>query len=113
MLLCTALISDNIFILVICSQMLGVLYERITPVYAARWKVIGTLLGIPEGELMAIEGGYPTNLRWCCNKMLEKWLEIDPTASWEKLCAIVHSPEVSNRSFENGNYICKDYIMPL
>ena len=73
-----------------------------------RWKEIGTVLGIPEGELKAIEGGYPTNLKWCCNKMLEKWLEIDPDASLEKIAAVVRSPTISSASFENGNYICKD-----
>ena len=71
------------------------LYECITPQYAADWKVIGTLLGLPHGELEAIEAGYPTNVKWCCNHMLEKWLEIDLTASWRKLFAVIESPAVS------------------
>ena len=54
------------------------LYQHITPQYAADWKVIGTLLGLPSGELKAIEIGYPTNVKWCCNQMLEKWLEWTP-----------------------------------
>ena len=57
--------------------------------------MIGTLLGIPNEELNIIEGGYPTNLKWCCNRMLEKWLEIDTTASFEKLSAAIHSPAMS------------------
>ena len=48
------------------------LYLHITPQYAADWKVIGTSLGLPSGELKAIEAGYPTNVKWCCNQMLEK-----------------------------------------
>ena len=72
------------------------LYECITPRYAADWKVMGTLLGLPSGELKAIEAGYPTNVKWCCNQMLEKWLEIDSTASWEKLFAVIESPAVSS-----------------
>ena len=76
------------------------LYEHITPRCAADWKVIGTLLGIPNGELNAIEVGYPTNPKWCCNKMLEKWLEIDSTASWDKLSEAIKSPAVS----ANGNW---------
>ena len=72
------------------------LYQHITPQYAGDWKVIGTLLGLPSGELKAIEAGYPTNVKWCCNKMLEKWLEVDPTASWGKLLAVIESVAVSS-----------------
>ena len=69
--------------------------------------MIGTLLGIPNEELKAIEGGNPTNLRWCCNKMLEKWLEVDTTASWEKLSVAIHSPAVSGTHENNkGNHSC-------
>lgn len=68
------------------------LYEHVTPHYAANWKVLGTLLGLPSGELKSIEAGWPTNVQWCCNQMLEKWLEMDPTASWEKLHAAIESP---------------------
>ncbi|XP_065913287.1 protein NLRC5-like isoform X2 [Dysidea avara] len=71
------------------------LYEHITPQYAADWKVIGTLLGLPSGELQSIEAGYPTNVKWCCNQMLEKWLEMDTSASWEKLFKVIESPAVS------------------
>ena len=77
---------------------LGDLYERITPRYAADWKVIGALLGIPNEELKAIEVGYPTNLKWCSNKMLEKWLEMDSTASWSKIFKAIQSPAMSSTS---------------
>ena len=68
------------------------LYQHITPKYAADWKVLGTLLGLPTGELKAIEAGWPNNIKWCCNQMLEKWLKMDPTASWEKLRTAIESP---------------------
>ena len=71
------------------------LYQHITPQYAVDWKVIGTLLGLPSGELTAIEAGYPINVKWCCNQMLEKWLEVDTTASWGKLFNVIESPAVS------------------
>ena len=71
------------------------LYEYITPQYAADWKVIGTLLGIAKGEMKIIEAAYPINVKWCCNQMLEKWLEQDTTASWKKLLDIIESPAVS------------------
>ena len=78
------------------APLLKDLYQHITPQYAADWKVIGTLLGLPSGELKAIEAGYPTNVKWCCNQMLEKWLEVDQTASWEKLLTVIESPAVSS-----------------
>ena len=72
------------------------LHRHITPQYAADWIEIGTQLGLPSGELKAIEAGYPTNVKWCCNKMLEKWVEEDPTASWGKLFDVIESPAVPN-----------------
>ena len=78
------------------TPLLKDLYQHITPQYAADWKVIGTLLGLPSRELKAIEAGYPTDVKWrCCNQMLEKWLEIDPTASWGKLLTVIELPAIS------------------
>lgn len=67
------------------------LYQYVTPQHGADWKVIGTLLGVPSGELQAIEAGWPTNVKSCCNQMLEKWLEIDTTATWSKLFTAIES----------------------
>ena len=87
------------------TPLLKDLYEHITPQYATKWEVIGTLLGLPSGELKAIEAGWPTNVKWCCNQMLEKWLEVDPTASWGKLFTVIESPAVlaSHSSPDKGN----------
>ena len=81
------------------------LYEHITSQYASEWEVIGTLLGLLSGEMEAIEAEYPTNVKWCCNQMLEKWLEVDPTASWGKLLTVIESPAVSasHSSPDKGN----------
>ena len=77
----------------------------ITPQYAADWKLIGTLLGLPSGELKAIEAGWPTNVKWCCNQMLEKWLEVNATASWKKLQNVIESSAVSiDQAIDKGNY---------
>ena len=89
------------YILFLCTivdttPLLKDLYQHITPQYAADWKVIGIVLGLPSGELQAIEAGWPMNVKWCCNQMLEKWLEVDPTASWGKLLAVIESPAVSS-----------------
>jgi len=37
----------------------------------------------------------------CCNSMLIKWLDVDKTASWEKLFAVIESSAVS-RTSDNG-----------
>ena len=90
-------------LLVTSTPTLKDLYQHITPHYAADWKVIGTLLGLPSGELKAIEAGYPTNVKWCCNQMLEKWLEMNPTVSWGKLFTVIESPAVSRGEADKGS----------
>jgi len=58
--------------------------------------VLGALLDLKSGELRAIETAFPTNLKWCCNKMLEKWLEVDLYATWKKILEAIDSPAVSS-----------------
>ena len=90
------------FIIVNTTPLLKDLYQHITPQYAAEWKVIGTLLGLSSGRLKAIEAAYPTNAKRCCNQMLEKWLNIDTTASWGKLLTVIGSPAVLYSSPDKG-----------
>ena len=71
------------------------LYNLITPEYAAHWKVIGTLLGVNNGIMDAIEGAFPTNIPWCCNKFLETWLRRDTKASWKKLIQVIDSSAIT------------------
>ena len=82
------------------------LFQHITTQYAADWKVIGTLLGIPSGELQAIEAGWPTNVKWCCNQMLAKWLEVDTSASWGKLLTVIKSLAFAVSYNAQGNATC-------
>ena len=90
------------------TPLLKDLYQHITPQYAADWKVIGTLLGLPSGRLQAIEAGWPTNVKWCCNQMLEKWLQVDRTASWSKLFTVIESLAVSCTAPDKGDQLlCK------
>ena len=83
---------------------LASLYEQITPFYASDWKVLGTLLGLPSEDLKTIELGYPTNPKWCCNEMLQKWLEIDTEASWDKINKAIKSPAVQGGYQLTGEY---------
>ena len=97
------------------------LYNLITPEYAAHWKVIGTLLGIESGVMNAIEGAYPTNVPWCCNKFLETWLSRDTEATWKKIIHVIDSSAVRALVTTStvaiapppnlsGNYLCS-YII--
>ena len=81
------------------------LYENVTPLYAADWYEIGILLGLPSGELKAIKAGNPTDTKWCCNNMLEKWVDVDPSASWRKMFDALQSPAVSGSYSSDGKTI--------
>ena len=98
------------------------MYNLITPEYAAHWKVIGTLLGIEKGILTGIERNFPSNVSWCCNELLEVWLERDTEASWKKLIQVIDTPAVTSLVATlsstivaypqniSGNYLCSFII---
>ena len=81
------------------------LYEHITPQYALKWKVIGTLLGIASEKLDVIEHDNVYKAEPCCNEMLKWWLRVDTTASWEKLFTVIESPAVqsSGQAVDKGD----------
>ena len=85
------------------TPLLKNLYQHITPQYAADWEVIGTLLGLPSGELKAIKAGNPTDVKWCCNQMWIQWLQVDTTASWEQLFTVIESSAVSCSAPDKGD----------
>ena len=58
--------------------------------------MIGTLLGLPKGRLDIIKYDNRDKARPCCDAVLEEWLEVDPSASWEKLFKVIESPAVSS-----------------
>jgi len=71
------------------------LYEKITPEYATVWKKIGVLLGLRPEDLNIIEynnNNKDNKAESCCNAMFEKWLNTDPSASWERLSKAIESP---------------------
>ena len=53
---------------------------------ASRWLSIGTLLGLPEGELDAIKANHSVDVIDCLREMLKVWLKtVDPPPSWERI----------------------------
>ena len=81
------------------------LHNHITPHYAAHWRVIGTLLGLPSGTLDIIKYDNRDRAEPCCDSILETRLEVDPSASWNKLLSVILSPAVSSdQAAEKGGY---------
>ena len=82
------------------------LCERISPYFASHWWRIGVFLNIHHGELANIEHDF----RSCqerCDRMLAKWLDVDTTASWEKLNQSIQLA-VEDRT---GSYTCYDNLI--
>ena len=77
------------------------LYNLITPDYAAHWRDIGALLGIKKGILDGIERNFPSNVSWCSNELLEKWLESNKDASWQKLIQAIDKLAVTTSATAN------------
>ena len=71
------------------------LHYYITPQYAVQWRMIGTQLGLPIERPNIFEHDHRDKVEPCCNAMLEKWLQMDTTASWQKLFTVIESPAVS------------------
>ena len=57
---------------------------------------MGALLGLPSGTLDIIKYDNHDKARPCCDAVLEEWLEVDPSASWNKLLSVIQSPAVSS-----------------
>ena len=56
--------------------------------YARYWKQIGRQLGIDSAVLDSIEVENATHQKTshsCCTNMMNKWLEKETSATWEKL----------------------------
>jgi len=104
----TLIVASLFFITATRAPLLKDLYKHITPQYAVDWKVIGTLLGLPSGTLDIIEHDNHHKAAPCCNAMLKKWLEVDTSASWEKLFKVIESPAVS--APKRGKLFCNNLI---
>ena len=52
---------------------------------AAQWEGLGLELGLERYHIDNITKDHPNESVICCRKMLQKWLDIDSSASWRKL----------------------------
>ena len=70
--------------------------------YAAHWKEIGLLLGLHRGDLNNIEKDNVYRVEQCCLAMLNKWLDVDPDASWPKWFNVIDQILISSENIEAG-----------
>ena len=71
--------------------------------------MIGTLLDLPTETLNTIEHDKRDKAECCCIAMLEKWLQVDTTASWGKLFTVIESSAVSG-TVDKGDY---NYVLSM
>ena len=81
------------------------LYQQFTPRYDACWIDIGILLGLSWDVLETIKDRYGPSAIDCCNAMLEKWLQINPSVSWRKLFTAIESLGVASRAPDKGTTV--------
>ena len=65
------------------------LQRYVTPNYATNWKEIGIQLNLSNGDLSIIEVDNLHSVKKQCNAMLFKWLEVNSSASWQKLLTAI------------------------
>jgi len=62
---------------------------------AFHWKELGLKLGLEEHQIANISKKNETcqskQMEMCCKEMFEKWLQVDPLATWDKLHDAVKS----------------------
>jgi hypothetical protein len=57
---------------------------------AKNWKIIGTFLDIPEGDLDRIEADNPGNCQLCVREVIKTWLkQVDLPPSWKNLAEAI------------------------
>jgi len=65
------------------------LHNLVTPLYAVRWREIGSHLGLQNGLLDIIDYDQQHRAEDCCNMVWEHWLDMDSNACWEKVLVAI------------------------
>ena len=65
------------------------LHSNVIRQYAIQWEGLGLELGLQDYDIANISENNSSRkqrqVEMCCSQMLQKWLEIDPSATWGKL----------------------------
>ena len=70
------------------------MYKDVVPQYAIHWEDLGIKLGLEKHHIDTIShnNAYnPNRTVACCKSMLTKWLEIDCSATWDKIRNAIRS----------------------
>ena len=72
------------------------LYDHVVVKAARKWKEIGAQLLVNDCEavLNNIEDNCHQQVEKCCERMLQKWLGTNVSASWDELIQALTSPSV-------------------
>ena len=84
------------------------LHRYVVQQHAAKWDRLGLELGLEQYHIAIIARDHPNMAVICCGKMLQKWLDIDPSASWRKLDDAVRrirSPTISTVSNDSTGIV--------
>ena len=77
------------------TPQLGELLINIVEQYAVHWEELGQKLGLQDYQLANISENNVNReyrrVETCCKRVLQKWLQIDPSPTWGKLDDVIKS----------------------
>ena len=79
----------------------------VTRNYAAKWKVIGLLLGLTQPQLDIIDNDHGRSAVKSCNEMWGKWLATHINATWEEVLNSLEHRNVAERDNIDLDYHIK------
>ena len=85
------------------SPSLRDLTDLVTPNYAAKWRVIASLLGLSKPDIDIIAHDHGRSAINCCGEMWGKWLNTYTEATWGDVLKIIDHKTVTEE--EKGNYM--------
>ena len=68
--------------------------KLVTPQYAAKWRVIGSLLDLNGSALEIIEHDRGRSAINCCSEMWGTWLDKDTSATWNHVLTVLEHKTV-------------------
>ena len=74
--------------------------EKFLTEYCLLWRAIGLNLGLKSALLNMIEADHHQH-RKCFSKMLEKWLQMDPRATWSTLELAITNANRQNLGYDS------------
>lgn len=68
--------------------------HEVLDIVAPKWHELAMELLDEAAHVKVIEADYRGDVRACCSKMFQHWLERDYNASWKKLISILKRPHL-------------------